>query len=125
MPKVKPAQISFRDGTVLKEGRDNIEYGPQLITTFAVEIVDTPEYKKDWRGRPTKVVLKHVKQQGRVPIKSWSYSQLTHIDWGHMGIEEYNGLKQIIAEQKAKEKSKQSKEREHDKSVGEPAKGDI
>jgi hypothetical protein len=104
MPKVKYATVTLRDGTILREGHDHIEYGPQLLSTFAVEMQSKPVERKSkwWHWNKTVV---QVQEQARVPIKSWPYSQVTRIDWGYMAVEEYNALKKIVADQKAKERA--------------------
>ena len=117
MPRVKPATITLRDGTILKESRDKIEYGPQLISTYAVELGDVPEYKKDWRGKDTTTVLKHVKQQTRVPIMSWPYSQVKSIDWGYISKESYDKVIQGLNEAKAKQ-AEVAKNKETDNGLG-------
>jgi len=90
----------MRDGTVLREKHDSIEYGDQLITTYAVEMANVPVYKSDWRGRKTDRVLRKEPREVRVPIKSWPYSAIKDIDWGYITPEQYTRLRDELAEAK-------------------------
>lgn len=104
MPRVKAAVITLRDGTILCQGNENIEYGDNLITTYKVEMIDVEVMKKDWRGKDTKTVLRHEQREGKVPVMSWPYNEIKRIDWGYIGMEEFTALKKIVDEQKAKAK---------------------
>jgi hypothetical protein len=82
----------LRDGTILREDRDRIEYGPQLISTYAVEIQSVPVEKKTRWGK--KVTIQQ-QQQVKVPIMSWPYSAITKIDWGYMDPKTYAIAKEL------------------------------
>ena len=70
MPRVKPAVITIRDGTILRENVDKIEYGPQLITTYATEIQSHPvERKGPWWQWNIKRTVQEQQKIGRASCR--------------------------------------------------------
>jgi hypothetical protein len=103
MPKVKPAIIYLRNGDMIKENEFRIEYGPQLLTTYTIEM---GKVEKKSRFGKVRVVDTPVK----VPIMSYSYSQISRIDWGYVDQKTYDHIKsQLDKAQKADESKKGDK----------------
>ena len=101
MPRIKPATVTLRDGTILRENKDKIEYGSQLISTYAVEM-QAVEKRIKW-GRKVREMA-----QVRVPILSWPYTQITRIDWGYVDQATFNRIKSELDKAKQAEQSKKS-----------------
>ena len=114
MPRVRPATITLRDGTILRDNKDKIEYGPQLLSTFAVEMQSQPEERKGkwWQGYKKTTV--QMQQQVKVPIKSWPYTAIKEIDWGYIPKAQYDKIMDELA--KAKQAAEAKKQEKSDES---------
>lgn len=116
MPRVRPATITLRDGTILKEGKDQIELAKDMINVFTVEIQEVDEKlpKKwyEWNVTTTKKVMKQV----RIPIMSYPYSQVKSIDWGYIPKEQYDKVMSELA--KAKQAEDATKKGHSDERLG-------
>ena len=111
MPRVKPAVITLRDGTILRDNVDKIDYGAQLLTTYADELQSTPT-KRVYKGIKkllkwnTTEMIQEMKQV-RVPIKSWPYSAIKDVDWGYMPKKQYDHVMSELAKAKQAADAKQ------------------
>ena len=107
MPRVKPAVITLRDGTILRDNVDKIDYGAQLLTTYQDELQTVPEKRKKKWHEWNKDVVVQVTKQVRVPIKSWPYTAIKEIDWGYMPKKQYDHVMSELAKAKQAAEAKQ------------------
>ena len=115
MPRVKPAIITLRDGTILRDNVDKIDYGAHLLTLYAEEMQSTPVERKKWNKTITVNEMKSV----RVPIKSWPYAAIKEVDWGYMPKEQYDRVMKELAEAKQAAEAKKAEKSDESKQDGE------